>query len=406
MRRSLAACLALFIAASVPVLAAEGTAVGVNPDAVARLGSADRILEVGADISLGERIVTGASGQVQILFADQTRLVVGPQSALLIESYLMTGSGADKFAINALEGSFRFISGNGPKSAYSIRTPTASIAVRGTKFDVLVEDGRTEVMLYEGGVNVCSGGQCLDLSQQCDIASFGPGGAAKIGHGDNAHRANSSKFRFARFPSLLVSDFRVSGASQCTSAPDISTPASLTASDEAKIVVAPPKDDIDQGGDGGTGGHDGHGDAHGGHGGHGHDHDHDHDGHGHGSGGTSGGGNGSGGTGTLPDDDQGQDNNNQGTNGGGSTGGGSSSGGSSGTSGGTGSSGSNGSSSGSSNGGGSTGGSSGVGSSGGGSSGGGSSGGGSSGGNGSSGSGGCGCGGYGGYGGGFTITFL
>lgn len=400
MRRSLAACLALFIAASVPVLAAEGTAVGVNPDAVARLGSADRILEVGADISLGERIVTGASGQVQILFADQTRLVVGPQSALLIESYLMTGSGADKFAINALEGSFRFISGNGPKSAYSIRTPTASIAVRGTKFDVLVDDGRTEVMLYEGGVNVCSGGQCLDLSQQCDIASFGPGGATKIGHGDNAHRANSSKFRFARFPSLLVSDFRVSGASQCTSAPDISTPASLTASDEAKIVVDPPKDDTDQGGDGGTGGH-------GGHGGHGHDHDHDHDGHGHGSGGTSGGGNGSGGTGTLPDDDdQGQDNNNQGTNGGGasgggSTGGGSSSGGSSGTSGGTGSSGSNGSSSGSSNGGGSTGGSSG-----GGSSGGGSSGGGSSGGNGSSGSGGCGCGGYGGYGGGFTITFL
>lgn len=323
----------------------------------------------------------------------------------MIESYLMTGNGADKFAINALEGSFRFISGNGPKSAYSIRTPTASIAVRGTKFDVLVDDGRTEVMLYEGGVNVCSGGQCLDLSQQCDIASFGPGGAAKIGHGDNAHRTNSSKFRFARFPSLLVSDFRVSGASQCTSAPDISTPASLTASDEAKIVVAPPKDDIDQGGDGGTGGHDGHDHGHGGHGGHGHDHDHD--GHGHGSGGSSGGGNGSGGTGTLPDDDnQGQDNNNQGTNGGGSSGGGSSSGGSSGTSGGTGNSGSNGSSSGSSNGGGSTGGSSGGGSSGGGSSGGGSSGGGSSGGNGSSGSGGCGCGGYGGYGGGFTISFL
>jgi len=120
------------------VAAAEGTAVGVDPDAVARRGSADRTLVVGADISVGERIVTGPSGRVQVLFADQTRLVVGPGSALLIESYLMNGDTADKFAINALAGTFRFISGNSPKSAYSIETPTAAIAVRGTKFDVSV----------------------------------------------------------------------------------------------------------------------------------------------------------------------------------------------------------------------------------------------------------------------------
>jgi hypothetical protein len=248
--------LAMLFATTALAGAAEGTAVGVNPDAVASLGASDRVLQVGADISLGERVSTGASGQVQILFADQTRLVVGPQSSLLIESYLMTGSGADKFAINALAGSFRFISGNGPKSAYSIRTPTASIAVRGTKFDVLVEGGRTEVMLYEGEVSLCSpAGECQDLAQRCDIASFGPGGAQKIGHAEGAHRASSANFRFARFPSLLVGDFRVSGASQCVEAPAASAPASLSTVEDGKIaapIATGPKENEPTQSDGGT----------------------------------------------------------------------------------------------------------------------------------------------------------
>ena len=63
---------------------------------------ADRLLVVGADVSVGEKIVTGPSGNVQLLFQDQTRLVVGPRSTLEIETYLLSGSGADKFAVNAL----------------------------------------------------------------------------------------------------------------------------------------------------------------------------------------------------------------------------------------------------------------------------------------------------------------
>lgn len=199
---------------------AEGRAVGVNPDALARFSGTDRILAVGADISLGEQVVTGPSGQVQIVFSDQTRLVVGPGSALTIESYLFNGNTADKFAINALAGSFRFISGHSPKAAYSINTPTASIAVRGTKFDFNVTRPRTDLMLYEGAVLLCStSGQCQELVNFCDLGAVDASVSQLIRHRDPLHPELSETFRYARFQTPLLSEFRVSGAGKCAEPP-------------------------------------------------------------------------------------------------------------------------------------------------------------------------------------------
>ncbi|HEY5081755.1 MAG TPA: FecR domain-containing protein [Bauldia sp.] len=38
-----------------------------------------------------------------------------------------------------VRGAFRFLTGGSPKDAYSINTPMATIAVRGTEFDLDVE---------------------------------------------------------------------------------------------------------------------------------------------------------------------------------------------------------------------------------------------------------------------------
>src|SRR5215217_992211 len=208
---------ALLLAA--PVLASDGKAVGVDPDAVARLSGADRVLQVGADVSLGEQIVTGASGQVQIVFSDQTRLVVGPGSALTIESYLFNGNTADKFAINALAGSFRFISGNSDKAAYSIKTPTASIAVRGTKFDFNVSRSRTDLLLYEGAVTMCAGGNCQDVVDRCDVGVTEGRTARLVTHPDPNHKPLSMEFRYARFQTPLLGAFRINGAGKCMEPP-------------------------------------------------------------------------------------------------------------------------------------------------------------------------------------------
>ena len=56
----------------------------------------------------------------------------------------------------------RFVTGLGPSENYTIETPLATLGVRGTVFDVYVqEDGSTIVALFEGKVEVCfKGGGC------------------------------------------------------------------------------------------------------------------------------------------------------------------------------------------------------------------------------------------------------
>lgn len=208
--------------------AGEGTAVGVDPDATARLNNSDRILEAGTDVSVGELIVTGPAGQVQILFDDQTRLVVGPGSSLLIETYLLANDNtAEKLAINALGGSFRFITGTSPKPAYSVKTPTAAIAVRGTEFDLVVTPAATGVLLYEGALQLCgASGACEDLVNRCDLGTISNSQTELLAVGDADHRQLTQAFRYARFQSGLLNPFKVDGAMFCTeSRPETGLPA-------------------------------------------------------------------------------------------------------------------------------------------------------------------------------------
>jgi hypothetical protein len=224
--------LAIILAAAAPAVfaAGEGTAVGVNPDAVARINSQDRILQAGTDVSVGELIVTGPSGQVQIVFDDDTRLVVGPGSSLKIETYLMASSNvAQKLTINALGGSFRFITGNSPKPAYSINTPTASIAVRGTKLDILVSALGTGVMLYEGALQLCArSSDCVELTDRCEIGTAVREGAELIIRADPQHPPLASQFRYARFQTPLLNPFRVAGASSCVTESQDGGPSSIS----------------------------------------------------------------------------------------------------------------------------------------------------------------------------------
>ncbi len=194
---------------------AAGTATGVKPDALNRSGSTTSVLVVGSDVSVGDRIETGPTGNVQLLFDDQTRIVIGPRSTLEIEAYLLNGTGKDRFAVNALSGTFRFLSGNSPKPVYSIDTPTASIAVRGTKFDLTVSGADVRTLLYEGALQLCQGNNCIDLKDRCDIGSFG----SQAGHfGWDGERADiAQSFPLPNIQSAFGADFRVSGAQACLS---------------------------------------------------------------------------------------------------------------------------------------------------------------------------------------------
>ncbi len=125
-----------------------------------------RALSVGSEIQEHDKIAVG-SGNVQILFNDGTKLVLGSGSNLVIEKYLMKGGNtASNVSIDALRGTFRFITGNSAKNAYHIKTANSTIGIRGTGFDFWVNN-ETGVAVLEGNVRLCRTGKCVDINSNC-----------------------------------------------------------------------------------------------------------------------------------------------------------------------------------------------------------------------------------------------
>jgi FecR protein len=121
--------------------------------------------------------ITVSSGNAQILFNDGTRLVVGPASTLVIEKYLMRGgSTAQKLSINALRGTFRFITGNSAKNAYDIKTANATIGIRGTGFDFWVQRN-TGVAVHVGKVKLANAknkSSFINIDAGCQVGITDP----------------------------------------------------------------------------------------------------------------------------------------------------------------------------------------------------------------------------------------
>jgi len=152
-----------------------GSALGVKQQAAALLSGETRVLRVGSDIFIGDRVETGPQGQVQILFADNTELVIGPSAALVIDDYLIRNDGtAGKLAVDILSGAFRFATGDSAKNRYTINTPTGTIGVRGTEFDGWIgKDGVPWVIRHGGTVILCNTAkQCDVLDDVCEVGKI------------------------------------------------------------------------------------------------------------------------------------------------------------------------------------------------------------------------------------------
>lgn len=246
-KRGLAAL--AFIALGITGTQAEpsGEAVGVKPQAAAQMSSATRTLVEGDDIFIGERIVTGKFGEVQIIFKDNTRLVVGPESALLIEDYLLREDGsAGKLAVNALNGTFRFITGNSAKDRYVINTPTGTIGVRGTIFELYIAD-LVYILMQEGTTVNCpaDGSDCMILSGQCEYGIMGVSSTEVVGNTDgvegDARDWIKEIFKYAQNQSPLYQQFKVSGSERCLrKPPDVQSPGSGSTSKTSE-----PEDEYD-----------------------------------------------------------------------------------------------------------------------------------------------------------------
>jgi hypothetical protein len=136
-------------------LAAEaiGSVVAVVGQPTASTEGKIRNLAEGDEVFVSDRI-TVAKGNAQLKLRDGTKLVVGPDSTLLLDKFVMQGDKKAKLvSIKALRGSYRFFSGQSAKSAYNITTSSATIGIRGTIFDFWVQK-KTGAVVFKGAVDL------------------------------------------------------------------------------------------------------------------------------------------------------------------------------------------------------------------------------------------------------------
>jgi hypothetical protein len=135
-----------------------GTTVLVKNQVIVEFEEEKRKLQKGGKVHQQEALQTAKSSSAEIRLLDDTKLAVGPDARIVLDKFVYDASASPgSISINLAKGAFRFISGTSPSTAYEIRTPTASMGVRGTVFDVYVADnGETAVLLHEGAVEVCS----------------------------------------------------------------------------------------------------------------------------------------------------------------------------------------------------------------------------------------------------------
>jgi hypothetical protein len=144
-----------------------GVASEVVRTVLASEGSEFVPLGTGDAVFRDQRIRSGRDGSALLTLADASVVAVGPSSELVLDEFVAPGGVR---SVSIARGVFRFISGPaGQGTHYIVRTPHASIAVRGTTFDVRVLDGMTTVVLHEGAVDVCRQSACRSIKPGASV---------------------------------------------------------------------------------------------------------------------------------------------------------------------------------------------------------------------------------------------
>ena len=122
---------------------------------VLKPGQIGRAVESGEPIYLGDEISTGSEGRLQILLMDETVFTIGPNSAIVIDTFVydpLTHEGELKAKV--VKGVFRFLTGKIAKkkpTQMEVELPSGTIGIRGTIVAGEVNGKESLVMLMGPG---------------------------------------------------------------------------------------------------------------------------------------------------------------------------------------------------------------------------------------------------------------
>jgi hypothetical protein len=124
------------------------------------------------ELVAAEALRTGAESTIEVKFIDGSELSVEASSEVVLSDYVFDAEAAASTGIiNLNAGLFRFSSNDMPDSGLQLKTPVATIGIRGTEFLVTVTSTATIVDILDGAVHVapagdgeaitCEGGQSI-----------------------------------------------------------------------------------------------------------------------------------------------------------------------------------------------------------------------------------------------------
>ena len=151
-----------------------GTATTVKNTVTGTVGGR---MSVGSGVHSNEQITSEANGEAQLMFVDETIFNVGNGASVTLDAFVYDPNRkTGNVVLNVTKGAFRFISGSAKPTSYTIKTPLATIGVRGTVFSGnIFSDLFMSIKLLQGQLQIC-------LAAGASIAGL-PAGAAPSGGG-------------------------------------------------------------------------------------------------------------------------------------------------------------------------------------------------------------------------------
>ena len=162
LRAIAAASLTALVLHAAPASAGSGDEIGDARTIIsivkADFDKQERELTIGDVVRQDEVIEVSDDGKGEFRLNDDTKLALGPGSRMVLDKFVYdSDKKAGSIVLDLTKGAFRFITGVASKPTYQIRTPNASITVRGTIFDAFVlPDDSAWLLLHEGGIEVTS----------------------------------------------------------------------------------------------------------------------------------------------------------------------------------------------------------------------------------------------------------
>ena len=107
-------------------------------------------------VSLGNDIVTGTASRLQVLLLDRSSFSVGARARIRVDRFVYDpGRNSSAVGLRVMRGAFRFMSGKATRNApgqSGIRTPIASIGIRGTIVEGAVGEEALRIMAEQKNV--------------------------------------------------------------------------------------------------------------------------------------------------------------------------------------------------------------------------------------------------------------